>query len=325
MNRRNPMHILLQPMRGTKNVPFARIWRAVLAEAIATMFFVFFVGASVEIPAKVNKSQDLNAGSIFTALTQGLTIIAVVAATARLSGGHINPAVSFCLMWTRAMPLATAMSYIAAQCVGAIAGSALFYACIGDLHSTLGATTPHMINTFQACLIEFMITSMLLFVVLGTAVQGSAAEPGMKPMAPIPIGFSIVVGVLLAGNLTGGSMNPARSLGPAVVSGTWTKQWVYWVGPLLASIVVGSLYKLLFLSAPVSKSLVKDLGPSEITVHGGRAMSEAEFIDRTADDEGLVTNDPAYRGTGQGMGQQDGYAFSSRLPLGCSRWLIPIF
>ncbi|KAJ3031706.1 hypothetical protein HDV00_008207 [Rhizophlyctis rosea] len=171
---------------------------------------------------------------------------------------------------------------------------------------TLGSTVRSFPTAGQTFLMEFMITSMLMFTVLGTALHSDA---DFKPLAPIPIGFSVTAGVLIAGLVTGGSMNPARSFGPAVISGTWTQHWIYWVAPFLSAFVVGILYKLLFLSAPLTIEEAKGLGLNKeqsvtdgmgtgsdrnVNMSGPNYITAAEAIDmKAADMEEIVVDGPA--------------------------------
>ncbi|TPX58322.1 hypothetical protein SpCBS45565_g08030 [Spizellomyces sp. 'palustris'] len=303
---RDPITILKLPMRGTVHVPTSRIWRAVVAEFIATAFFVFFVGGSVQTPAILrNGAPATSADFVITGFVQGLAILCLVASVAGISGGHINPAVTACLMVIRSMPVVTGIMYMLAQFVGGIVGAALFKACVASRGHELGATVPtSWINPFQTILIEFFITSMLLFVVLSTAVHSGVTASGIKPLAPIPIGFAVAIGVFLAGPLTGGSMNPARSFGPAVISNTWRYHYAFWVSPFLAAVVVGVLYKIIFLSAPITQQQAHTSGlefePSHVTLDMGTAspgeralasrptgISEAEFINRSASNEDI--------------------------------------
>ncbi|KNC98018.1 MIP family channel protein [Spizellomyces punctatus DAOM BR117] len=325
---RDPMTILKMPMRGTVHVPRSRIWRAVVAEFIGTAFFVFFVGGSVQTPAIIrNEAPATAADFVITGFVQGLAILCLVASIAGISGGHINPAVTACLMVVRSMPVITGIMYMIAQFIGAIVGAALFKACVASRGGDLGATVPTWwINPFQTILIEFFITSMLLFVVLSTAVHAGVTSSGIKPLAPIPIGFAVAIGVFLAGPLTGGSMNPARSFGPAVVSNTWRYNYAFWVSPFLASVVVGILYKIIFLSAPISQEQAHNSGlefaPSHVTLDMGSAtpeeralasrptgISEAEFINRSASNEDICrvplgVGTAVMRSTGQGVTEQ---------------------
>jgi len=226
--------------------PFAVKWRQVIGEFFGTLLFLFFVSASVEVPKSVSPG-SAGTSAVITAFLQGFSILALVYVFRTISGGHFNPAVTIATMITRHISLVVGLFFIVAQLLGAIVGTAIFSAAF-PFDTSLGATTiAPGVSIGQAFLIEFMITSMLILVVFGTAVDGIH---GVEQFAPIPIGLAVLVGVLLAKNLTGASMNPARSFGPAVVSGVWDNHWLYWVAPITAAIFTSMLYKILILSDP---------------------------------------------------------------------------
>ncbi|KAJ3034946.1 Aquaporin-4 [Rhizophlyctis rosea] len=206
---------------------------------------------------------DTASSVLLAALAQGFTITALVAICGKISGGHINPAVTLCLVIVRNFAPVTGILYIIAQIFGGILGAAIWLGTAGDHAVTLGATVKTFPSPGQAFLLEFVITSMLMFTVLGTALHSDA---DFKPLAPIPIGFSITAGVLIAGLVTGGSMNPARSFGPAIVSNTWTLHWIYWIAPFSSATIVGISYKLLFLSAPLTVDEAEHLGLNNYAV-----------------------------------------------------------
>ncbi|KAJ3045221.1 hypothetical protein HDV00_011092 [Rhizophlyctis rosea] len=288
--------VVAQPVRGAKNVPIQRLWRGVVAECIATMFFTFVACASVTAPTILNVS-DKAASFVAAGLAQGLAIVALVSICGGISGGHVNPAVTLSLVVMRSVSFLTGIYYITFQLVGGIMGAALFQGVTGmGAGGSLGYTlpSPKLENLGQAFLMEFIITSLLIFSVLGTAIHPGAS---VKPLAPIPIGFAVCVGVIIAGGVTGGSMNPARTLGPAVVSNTWDGIWVYFAGPLGAAIVVALLYKLIFLSVELTKEesdMLAQREDSTATLRdapdlgaGVRYVSEARAIDAMASDMSL--------------------------------------
>ncbi|KAJ3181249.1 hypothetical protein HDU87_001378 [Geranomyces variabilis] len=292
---RSAANFVAKDISGPK-VPRPRFARAVCAEFFGTMFFVFAVAGSVVIPANLGLTSggaaDKAASLLVTAATQGLALAAMVSATGPMSGGHLNPAVTTSLMIVRTIPIARGFAYMFAQVLGAMCGAGLFKAVIEvDETGTLGATVPQ-VGSGQAWGMEFMITAVLIYTVLGTAVHGGA-NGIVKALAPLPIGFAVIAGVLIGGTVTGGSMNPARSFGPAVASGTWTRHWLYWLAPLSASLIVGLIYKAFFLSTTITHSQARRAGllPSHNVMttpespvsadgqlHGGPAMRSAETI-----------------------------------------------
>jgi len=226
-----------------------RVWRAVVAEFVATSFFVFFAcGSTVVVPGSMIAAQNLVAG-----LVQGLCIAALVAAIGQTSGGHINPAITAALLFSGQMPLFDALAYIIAQVLGGITGAAILRGVLNNVISGAGhyGSTVLMNGTspFQGYVFEFMATSLLIFTVFGTAVDKDA-KGNIKSLAPIPIGFAVAAGVTVLYGFTGGSLNPARSFGPALITGTWHYHYIDWVGALTAAIFVAVFFKTILATKP---------------------------------------------------------------------------
>lgn len=219
--------------------------RAPLAEFVGTGIFVF-----IGVATAVNTEELVDGGSSVIRLTAvsfafGLAIALAVAALIRVSGAHVNPAVTLAALATGNIELPKAILYIVSQLGGAIAGSALvLFVTPGD-GGSLGATTlgPD-VNVGMGLVTEGIITFFLVFVIFATAVDPRAP----RAQAPMAIGLAVALGILAGGELTGGSMNPARTLGPAVVGGEWQDHWVYWVGPIVGGIVAAVAYTRLFLT-----------------------------------------------------------------------------
>ena len=240
-----------------------KTWRAVAAEFIATGLFVFLGTGSVVVALNVigeGGSYSDPSFIISVAMAHGLAIALLVAATARISGGHINPAVTFAAAATGKIKVSTAVLYIGAQLVAAILGSLLLKAVIAG-PAELGHLGAHSINVFNTdlgtgivedqvgngagagLLIEAVLTFALVFVVFATAID----RRGLTHLAPVAIGLAYLVGHLVAIPLTGASMNPARSFGPAVVANFWDDHWIYWLGPLIGAAVAALVYEFVFL------------------------------------------------------------------------------
>ena len=220
-----------------------KIWRSVLAELIATLLFVFVGAGSVVVLGGVNDT----GGLVAVALTHGLAIALLVAATAKISGGHINPAVTFGAVITGRMKLSTGVLYLGGQIAGAVIGALLLEAAIvGQYEGNLGA---HSLNlelldgVGAAVLVEAVLTFVLVFTVFATAMD----PRGLAGLAPIAIGFAVLVDHLVGIPLTGASMNPARSFGPALVADAWDDHWVYWVGPLIGGGLAALVYYFTFM------------------------------------------------------------------------------
>lgn len=225
---------------------------AYLAEAVGTFIFFFIgIGAGYAVTAFIDPGAA--AGSqMIVAFAHGLALLVVVSAFGAVSGGHFNPAVTFGVWITGKIDPLRAVGYVASQLIGAIAAAALAAYIFSGLVLTEGAVTietsmavPALhdgIDPLKGIIIEAVATMGLLAAVLGTAVDGRGPKIG-----GIAIGLSVAAGILVAGGLTGGALNPARWFGPAVVAMDWTNALVWIVGPLLGAGIVAAIYRTLFL------------------------------------------------------------------------------
>ena len=169
-------------------------------------------------------------GHAGVALAFGLAVTIIVAATGHLGGAHINPAVTIGFWTMRRFPAVDVLPYVVAQCIGAIAASIVSAWILGSVGNS-GATLPAL-TVARSFAVEFGYTAILGFVIMGVATD----ERTPVSVAPFAIGATVFLGALVTGPLTGGSFNPARSLGPAVVGGIWRGHWIYWAAPVLGMI-----------------------------------------------------------------------------------------
>jgi MIP family channel proteins len=216
-----------------------KLLKPCVAEFIGT-FALIFIG----VTTIYNNSPNSGVGLLGVALAHGLTIAVMVSATAGISGGHLNPAVSFGLWVGKQIDSRRLLSYWAAQLAGATLAGFLLVILLKD--STLtGAQivangTPNLakdVSVIHGIVIEAILTFFLVFVVFGSAV-----DPRAPKIGGLAIGLTIVVDILFGGPLTGAAMNPARTLGPALASGFWHHHFVYWIGPLLGGGLAGLIY-----------------------------------------------------------------------------------
>lgn len=220
-------------------------WRATVAEFIATLLFIFLGAGTVVVTGGVMNEGLTSARLVAIALAHGLAIALLVAATAKISGGHINPAVTFGALVTGKIDIAKAVMYVVAQLVGAIVGALLLKGVIpaaaqGNLGAHgLGAG----VSAGGGLLAEIVLTFALVFVVFATAMD----PKGLGHLAPAAIGLTVLVDHLLGVPVTGASMNPARSFGPALVAGAWDSHWIFWIGPLIGGGLAALVYEFLFL------------------------------------------------------------------------------
>ena len=222
----------------------AETWRAGAAELIATLLFVFLGAGTVVVTGTLAEGAMYPARMLTIALAHGLAIMMLVAATVKLSGGHINPAVTVAALIFRRISVTRGVVYIIGQVIGAVAGASLIAAVVpGAIDGTLGShALADDVSRGSGLLTEIILTFVLVYVVLATAMN----PKGLVGLAPVIIGLAVLVDHLIGVPLTGASMNPARSFGPALLAGEWTDHWIYWVGPLaggaLAALVQHFLY-----------------------------------------------------------------------------------
>jgi aquaporin TIP len=218
----------------------------VLAEFIGTLLFVFIgAGSVVVVTGVIGSSPGIGgdpAALTAIAIAHGLAIAVVVAGTASISGGHVNPAVTFGAVITGQIKLTKGVLYVAAQLAGAVVGALLVQAAVvSSFEGNLGA---HGLNLDvvdgkgAGVLVEAVLTFVLVFTVFATAVDPKRATT----WAPMAIGLAILIDHFAGVPLTGASMNPARSFGPALVADVWDNHWVYWAGPLLGGGLAALIY-----------------------------------------------------------------------------------
>lgn len=218
--------------------------RHFVAEFVGTFALVFVGGASI-IAAQATRMES---GLIAVALAHGVILAVFVSALMRISG-HFNPAVTIGFLAARRIEAMMAGVYIAAQIIGAILAA---YALKMLLPETLamaarlgGQSVALETSAGQAIALEAIATFFLTFVIFGTAVDPKAPKIG-----GLAIGLTVAAAILAIGPFTGASLNPARSFGPAVASGIFEGQAVYWIGPIVGALAAALLYEMLFIRSP---------------------------------------------------------------------------
>jgi MIP family channel proteins len=221
----------------------SHILGAAVAELVGT-FVLVYGGTAVAVGAILARP---TAGppydSLAVALAFGLALAAVVAAVGHVSGAHVNPAVTLGMAATGKFPWNYTPHYIGAQLVGAVLAALATWVTFGGAgarsEAKLAATYPAQgVGDLQAFVVEIFITFILVFVVMAVATDQRAPAA----IAPIAVGFALAVGVFIAGPVTGGSVNPARSLGPMIVAGDLTSFWLYILGPIIGGVLAALLY-----------------------------------------------------------------------------------
>ena len=201
--------------------------KKLVSEFIGT-FCLVFAGTGAIV---INDVSGGDVSHVGIALTFGLIVLAMVYALGDISGAHLNPAVTLGFFAARRFEARWVAPYILSQCLGALSASVVLR-FLFPAHPTLGSTLPAGSNS-QSFVLEFILTCILMFVILG--VSTGAKEKGIT--AGIVVGAVIGLEALFAGPICGASMNPARSLGPALVSLHWQSLWIYLAAPVLGALL----------------------------------------------------------------------------------------
>ena len=225
-----------------------KLWQKLAAEFIGTFALILAASGSICADQYLHAGGATGFGILGVAVAQGLAISLMVTSLGHISGGHFNPAISIGFWVTKRLSTIETIFYWAAQILGALAAAYFLAAVLPDSiwrPVSLGVTNlaPDF-TRMHGMLLEAVLTFFLVFVVFATAVDQKGA---FSKIAGFAIGLTITMDILIGGPFTGGSMNPARTLGPAVASNQWTNHGVYWVGPLFGGIVAAVVYDRLFL------------------------------------------------------------------------------
>ena len=205
-----------------------------LAEVLGTFALVVCGCGAIVVNAQTGVL-----GHVGVALTFGLVVTVLVAATGHVSGAHLNPAVTLAFAVARHFRPREIPIYIASQLVGASAGAGVLLGLFGN-QAALGSTVPQG-SAMQSFWLEILLSAVLMFAIIAVATDTRA----VGETAALVIGATVAVDALWGGPISGASMNPARSFGPALLSGTWTHHWLYWIAPILGAILGAALYQLL--------------------------------------------------------------------------------
>ncbi|KAE8038989.1 hypothetical protein FH972_011445 [Carpinus fangiana] len=220
--------------------------KAALAEFISVLIFVFAgEGSGVAFNKLTDSGSTTPAGLVAAALAHGFGLFVAVSIGANISGGHVNPAVTFGAFLGGHITLITGLLYWIAQLLGSVVACLLLKFSTGGLE-TPAFTLSSDVSVWNAVVFEIVMTFGLVYTVYATALDPKKGNIGI--IAPIAIGLIVGANILAGGAFDGASMNPAVSFGPAVVSWSWDNHWVYWVGPLIGSAIAAVVYELFFIS-----------------------------------------------------------------------------
>lgn len=213
--------------------------RRLVAESVGT-FFLVLIGPGAVMVNAASGGVNTHAG---VSLAFAFVVTAMIFALGHISGAHINPAVTIGFWSVRRFPSRDVIPYITAQCVGAVAASGVLRAALGFV-GQMGATVPARalgIEAGGAIVIEWLLSFALMLVIMAVATDERVPAGFAAPAVGLTVGFCALMG----GPLTGASMNPARSLGPAIVGGIWDAHWVYWLAPITGMLVGAQCYEAL--------------------------------------------------------------------------------
>ena len=205
--------------------------RRCIAEFLSTFCLVLLGCGAMAVDSRTQALTHVG-----VAIAWGLVVMVMIYAVGGISGAHMNPAVTIGFTTLGRLPVKDALGYVPAQCLGALAGALAIRAVLGVDQSMLGSTNVQLdLGLTAGLIIEFGLTFILMFVVIG--VSTGAKEETIT--AALAVGSTIALAAMVAGPLTKASMNPARSLGPAVIAGDVSELWLYCVGPIAGAIAGG--------------------------------------------------------------------------------------
>merc|ERR1711874_932249 len=227
---------------GTKDLKVVPLMKSLLAEFLGTMLLVIFgCGTAMQEAGSSGYATKVS-------LAFGLAVMAIACFTGHISGGNLNPAVSVGLLAGGQLSVIKCGLYIVVQCIGAIVGAAILYGTTKEAkHETLGANEIGIsVSPLGGMVMELIGAMVLVLVVYATAVDKRNNSSPMLP--PLLIGLTVSLAHLLLIPYTGTSINPARSLGPAIVANVWKDHWVFWIGPILGGAIGGVLYRFVLMN-----------------------------------------------------------------------------
>jgi MIP family channel proteins len=224
-----------------------RNWQKLLAEFIGTYLFVFVSAGAVCIDQELRSAGQTGLGLLGLALARGLAFAVLVFVLVQISGAHFNPAITIGAWVTRKMGSLLSLFYLISQCLGAIAAVYTLARFIPDsIWRPVAMGAPDLATGFsrtQGILFELLLTFFVVFVFFGAVAE---SKDFLARIGGFAAGLAVFLGTLIGSPYTGASMNPAATLGQAIISHHWTNHGVYWAGPLLGGVIGGWLYHTLF-------------------------------------------------------------------------------
>ncbi len=220
-------------------------YKKYLAELLGTFALVFVGAGCVCADYYLVKNGSQGFGLLGIAIAFGFVVVAVAYSLGYVSGAHINPAVTISMVVTRRIKAGVGAMYIVSQVAGATFAGYLLKILFPEALASVFLGTCVLgsnVSVAQAIVMEAVITFLLVFVVYATVVD----KRSTPALAGLAIGFVVLFGVMVGGAISGGSMNPARVLGPAIASGHFANHYVWWIGPIVGGVTAGFTYDLIF-------------------------------------------------------------------------------
>ncbi|HEY6534726.1 MAG TPA: aquaporin [Candidatus Nitrosocosmicus sp.] len=207
-----------------------------LIELVGTFILVYAITSAATV---YSKSGQL--GVIGIGLVHAFVLTAIVFAIGYKSGAHVNPAVTVAFLITKRMRISDGIFYVIFQIIGGIMAAAVVFMIFGSSISS-SVTLPSDGNVLRAFMLETVMTFTLVYIVLTTA---ATASNKIGPLAGLAIGLTLGFNVIFGGSISGGSLNPARSFGPALITGNFIYNWIYWIAPIIGSLIAAGVHRLL--------------------------------------------------------------------------------
>lgn len=227
--------------------------KAALAEFFSMLIFVFAgEGSGMAFNKLTDNGSSTPAGLVSASLAHAFALFVAVSVGANISGGHVNPAVTFGAFVGGHITLFRSVLYWIAQLLGSVIACLLLKFSTGGLETSAFSLSSG-VGVWNAVVFEIVMTFGLVYTVYATAVDPKKGNIGI--IAPIAIGFIVGANILAGGAFDGASMNPAVSFGPAVVSWTWTNHWVYWLGPFVGAGIAALVYQIIFIGHTTHEQL----------------------------------------------------------------------
>lgn len=244
---------------------------AYIAELVGTFFLVFVIGTVVSLFLAAGGQTQFGTDWVAIGLVQGLVLFSLIQVLGGVSGAHLNPAVTTAALFLRRIDPVDAVVYILAQLSGGVLGALLVKGLLEDegLAADYGAAdvSPLLGSDLSGAIVEGIGAFLIILAVVAVALNTRA----WRDWAPLTIGLTFAFCVIVFGPLTGGSFNPARWFGPALVSGEWGGTWPYIVGPLVGGLLAAAFYRFVLLPGETDEVVVKDAR--------GRTVAEGKIPD----------------------------------------------